>query len=182
MRDIKWVSEFFRKVFETDSDDYQSTFSSFLQQIFTNFRADLDVRFVHFSSCYFIFSQGMEDVKKNLKDGNIDAANELVRAGKELSRSYLVGRLIRKKESKGNSPTRASDQYLANLTEKIRDELEQEMEEKMDRNVREFRDNIKVMMSKLAEKNPELQIDIEELSKLQPPSEQPPSDATGTSK
>ena len=41
----------------------------------------------------------------------------------------------------------------------------------MDRNVRELRDSIKVMMSKLAEKNPELQIDIEELSKLQPPSE-----------
>ncbi|KAL8107373.1 hypothetical protein AgCh_023961 [Apium graveolens] len=41
---------------------------------------------------------------------------------------------------------------------------------------------IKVMISKLAEKNPELQINIEELSKLQPPSEQPPNDATGTSK
>ncbi|KAL8145512.1 hypothetical protein AgCh_003610 [Apium graveolens] len=72
--------------------------------------------------------------------------------------------------------------YLASLTEKIRDELKQEMEEKMDQNVRELRDSIKVMMSKLAEKNLELQIDIEELSKLQPPSEQPPSDATGTRK
>ncbi|KAL8101227.1 hypothetical protein AgCh_033197 [Apium graveolens] len=129
-----------------------------------------------------VVEKKIEDVKKNLKDGNIDAANELVRAGKEHGRSYLVGRLIRKKESKGNSPTRVSDQYLASLTEKIRDELKQEMEEKMDRNVRELRDSIKVMLSKLAKKNPELQIDIEELSKLQPPSEQPPSDATGTSK
>ncbi|KAL8121685.1 hypothetical protein AgCh_018425 [Apium graveolens] len=41
----------------------------------------------------------------------------------------------------------------------------------MDRNVRELRDKIKVMMSKLEEKNPEKQIDIEELSKLQPPSD-----------
>ncbi|KAL8105340.1 hypothetical protein AgCh_029216 [Apium graveolens] len=98
------------------------------------------------------------DVKKNLKDGNIDAANELVRAGKEHNRSNLVGKLIRKKESKGGDGrengsecSRASRQY-------------------------------KVMMSKLEERNPELQIDIEELSKLQSPSEQPPSDATRTSK
>ncbi|KAL8097245.1 hypothetical protein AgCh_030391 [Apium graveolens] len=104
-----------------------------------------------------VVEKKIEDVKKNLKDGNIDAVNELVRAGKEHSRSYLVGRLIQKKESKGD-------------------------EEKMDWNVRELRDSIKVMMSKLAEKNPELQIDIEEQSKLQPPSEQTPSDATGTSK
>ncbi|KAL8090711.1 hypothetical protein AgCh_039959 [Apium graveolens] len=109
-----------------------------------------------------VVEKKIEDVKKNLKDGNIDAANELVRAGKEHIRSYLVGRLIQKRSQR-------------------------EMEEKMDRNVRELRDSIKVMMSKLAEKNPELQIDIEELSKLQPPSDatgtskQPPSDATGAS-
>ncbi|KAL8092246.1 hypothetical protein AgCh_034510 [Apium graveolens] len=73
-----------------------------------------------------VVEKKIEDVRKNLKDGNIDTANEVVRAGKEHSRSYLVGRFIRKKESNGNSPTRASDQYLASLTENIRDELKQE--------------------------------------------------------
>lgn len=103
--------------------------------------------------------------------GNVDAANELVYGGKKHGPSYLVGRLIRKKEPKGKSATCASaisDQYLASLTEKIRDEVKQEMEEKMNQNVqevRELRDSIKVMMSRLAEKNPELQIDVEELSK-----------------
>lgn len=113
-----------------------------------------------------------DDVKRILKEGKVDAANELVYGGKEHSRSYLVGRLIRKKEPKEKSArTRAttssiSNQFLESMTEKIRDQLAQEMEEKMEK----VREKVMMLMSNLAEKNPELKIDIDEVvSILQSP-------------
>ncbi|KAL8124445.1 hypothetical protein AgCh_012187 [Apium graveolens] len=69
-----------------------------------------------------VIEKKIDDVKKILQNGNIDAANEIVRGGKEHNRSYLVGRLIQKKEPKGNSTSRASsisDQYLSSLTENL---------------------------------------------------------------
>lgn len=82
----------------------------------------------------------------------------MVRGEKEHNPSWLVGRFIRKKESKDKSETSttsgASNQYMADLTEKIRAELTQEMDDKVDRKVRE-------MMKKLADKNPTLKFDID---------------------
>ncbi|XP_063948189.1 uncharacterized protein LOC135152261 [Daucus carota subsp. sativus] len=95
----------------------------------------------------------------------VEDANKLVYGDKKHSRSYLLGRLIQRREAKGKSVTHTeatiSDQVLASLTEKIREQLAQEMEEKMDQKVRE---NVKAMVSKLAEKNPDLKIDIQDLS------------------
>ena len=51
------------------------------------------------------------------------------------------------------------------LTKKIRDQIAQEMEEKVDKKVR---DNVKLLMSKLAEKIPELKLDIVELTAAVP--------------
>lgn len=115
----------------------------------------------------------------------MEAANKLVYGGKEHSRSYLVGRLIRKKEAKGKLATRAatekiststiSDQHLASLTEKIRDQIAHEMDEKVEKKVRE---NVKMVMSKLAEKCPKLlKVDIDELSTMDPPNNGDASEA-----
>ncbi|XP_063942347.1 uncharacterized protein LOC135150129 [Daucus carota subsp. sativus] len=107
----------------------------------------------------------IENVEKLLKTGTVEDANKLVYGDKKHSRSYLLGRLIQRREAKGKSVTHSeatiSDQVLASLTEKIREQLAQEMEEKMDQKVRE---NVKAMVSKLAEKNPDLKIDIQDLS------------------
>ncbi|KAK1361390.1 hypothetical protein POM88_045864 [Heracleum sosnowskyi] len=67
------------------------------------------------------------------------------------------------------------DNYLASLTEKIRDQIAQEMDEKVEKKVRE---NVKMMMSKLEEKCPELKVDIEELS-VAPPNSVQDGDASG---
>lgn len=49
---------------------------------------------------------------------------------------------------------------MADLTEKIREQLAREMDEKVDK----VRENVKLMITKIAEKNPELKVDIDELS------------------
>ncbi|KAL6555066.1 hypothetical protein OROGR_006324 [Orobanche gracilis] len=107
----------------------------------------------------YIVQKKIDDVKTILEaGGSIEAANKVVRGEKEHSPSWLVGRLIRKKQSKEKSATSttsgASNQYIADLTEKIRAELTQEMDDKVDRKVRE-------MMKKLADKNPALKFDID---------------------
>lgn len=99
------------------------------------------------------------DVKEALRTDGVEAANKLVQGNKEHSRSFLIGRLICKKESKeksGTSSTSAvSDLYVSDLTGKIRAQLQQEMDEKLDQKVRE-------MMKKLADKNPDLKVNIDE--------------------
>lgn len=96
----------------------------------------------------------------------MESANKIVRGDKGhnsswLLGSWLLGRFIRKKEHKEKSatsiPCGASHQYMADLTSRIRAELTQEVDEKVDRKVEE-------MMKKLAEKNPELKLNIGESS------------------
>ena len=54
---------------------------------------------------------------------------------------------------------------MASLTEQIRDQIAKEMEEQVQKKVE---DNVKLMMSKLAEKNPGLNLDIELTSAAEP--------------
>lgn len=104
-------------------------------------------------------------VSKILEERGVEEANKIVHGGKKHSSSYLIGRLSKKrcsKEKTGPSPVcNSSDQFLVDLTAKIREQLSRETEEKVDRKVR---DNVKLMMSKIAEKNPELKVDIDELT------------------
>ena len=89
----------------------------------------------------------------------MEAANKIVRSDKNHSSSWLLGRFIRKKEPKEKPTTTCgtSDQYMADLTAKIRAELAQEMEEKVDKKVQ-------AVMTKLAEKNPGFNFNIDESS------------------
>ena len=90
----------------------------------------------------------------------VEAANKLVCGGKELNQSYLVGRLIRKKERKSKTSQGTSsvptpqlpDELVTDITAKIRAELEQEMDKKLDQKLRQ-------MMKLLADKNPDLKVD-----------------------
>ncbi|KAL6509887.1 hypothetical protein OROGR_022375 [Orobanche gracilis] len=66
------------------------------------------------------FKKRLDDVKTILEaGGSIEAANKVVRGEKEHNPSWLVGRLIRKKQSKEKSATSttsgASNQYIADL-------------------------------------------------------------------
>lgn len=114
-----------------------------------------------------------EGAEKLLEAGSIEAANEMVRGGKDHGSSWLVGRIIQKKGSKSDKATTSttsaatgiSEQYIADLTAKIRDQLAQEMDDKVEKKVRE---NVKLVMSKLVEKNPELNVDIAELGTAEP--------------
>ncbi|KAL6558847.1 hypothetical protein OROMI_019197 [Orobanche minor] len=108
----------------------------------------------------------IENVEKLLKEGTVEEANEVVFGGKDHSRSFLVGRLIQKREPKKKfarpiATISISDKYVTSLTEKIRDQILEEMEEQVEKKVQ---DNIKLMISKLAEKNPNLNLGIEELT------------------
>lgn len=91
----------------------------------------------------------------------------MVLGGKEHSPSYLIGRLVRKKEPKSR-PSRASsgtssvqppapDQLVADLTDKIRAQLQQEMDQKLDQKVQQ-------MMKMLVANNPGLKLDTIEAS------------------
>ena len=103
-----------------------------------------------------------------MKDGTTDEADEVVYGGKDHSRTFLVGRLIEKREPKKKTarplPT-IPEKYVASLTEQIRDQIAKEMEEQVQKKVE---DNVKLMMSKLAEKNPGLNLDIELTSATEP--------------
>ncbi|KAL6550127.1 hypothetical protein OROMI_020615 [Orobanche minor] len=61
------------------------------------------------------------------------------------------------KEKSSTSITNVSDLYLEELTTKIRDELADKMEEKLNQKVRK-------MMNRLAERNPDLQVNMDEQS------------------
>nr|XP_017228464.1 PREDICTED: uncharacterized protein LOC108203795 [Daucus carota subsp. sativus] len=115
-----------------------------------------------------VVEKKVENVKKLLKDGTIDEADEVVYGGKDHSRTFLVGRLIEKREPKKKIarplPT-IPEKYVASLTEQIRDQIAKEMEEQVQKKVE---DNVKLMMSKLAEKNPGLNLDIELTSATEP--------------
>ncbi|KAL6558417.1 hypothetical protein OROMI_018767 [Orobanche minor] len=99
------------------------------------------------------------DVKKTLETQGVEAANKLVRGDKAHTPSYLIGRLIRKKEPKLNASTYSGtssvavlDQFVSELTAKIIAQLQQEMDQKLEQKMRE-------MMKMLAAKNLDLKLD-----------------------
>ncbi|KAL6574731.1 hypothetical protein OROMI_012016 [Orobanche minor] len=111
------------------------------------------------------FTQKIDDVKKVLKTDGVEAADKLVHGDKKHRPSYLIGRLVQEKKPKSkslapsaSSSVQADDQYVSDLTAKIRAQLQQEMDEKLDKKVRE-------MMKMLADKNPDLRLNIEDSEK-----------------
>ncbi|KAL6572319.1 hypothetical protein OROMI_013277 [Orobanche minor] len=111
------------------------------------------------------FTQKIDDVKKVLKTDGVEAADKLVHGDKKHRPSYLIGRLVQEKKPKSkslapsaSSSVQADDQYVSDLTAKIRAQLQQEMDEKLDKKVLE-------MMKMLADKNPDLRLNIEDSEK-----------------
>ncbi|KAL6518137.1 hypothetical protein OROMI_033838 [Orobanche minor] len=87
-----------------------------------------------------VVEKKIEDAEKLLKEGTVEDANELVYGGKDHKHSFLVGRLNEKREPKKRPrarqiPPTIPDQYVTSLTEKIREQIAQEMEEKVAKQV-----------------------------------------------
>lgn len=90
-----------------------------------------------------------------VNEGKIDEANAVVAGGKTHGRNWLVGRQGKKLEKKSTSaPT---DGYVQELTTKIRQELEADLEAKVNRKVKE---NMSFMLTKLGEANPDLNFNL----------------------
>ena len=68
--------------------------------------------------------------------GNIAEADALVSGGKSHTRNWLVGRRGKMAEKSPTTPG-SSDSYVQELTKKIRQELEADLEEKVNRKVKE---------------------------------------------
>lgn len=86
----------------------------------------------------------------------------MVYGAKEHHPSYLIGRLVRKKQlkQKSSGTSRIVSVPVPDFDyAKIRAELQKEMDEKLEKRLSE-------MMQKLAEKNPELNINLDESEKL----------------
>ena len=90
--------------------------------------------------------------------GNIAEADALVSGGKRHTRNWLVGRRGKLAEK---SPNPGSlDSYVQELTKKIRQELEADLEEKVNRKVKE---NVSWVLKKLGEANPDLNLNVGDL-------------------
>lgn len=87
--------------------------------------------------------------------GRVDEANAMVSGGKDHGRNWLVGRCGKKAgTSSAPAPTNNS---VEELTTKIRQDIEAELEAKVNRKVQE---NMSWLLKKLGEANPDLKLDI----------------------
>lgn len=87
--------------------------------------------------------------------GRIAEADALVSGGKAHGRTWLVGRQGQK--SAKNSTPAPVDASVQELTTRIRQELEVDLEAKVNTKVKE---NMSWLLKRLAEANPDLKIDI----------------------
>lgn len=112
-----------------------------------------------------------ETIKKKLTSSEgVDGIEELVSGGKKShTPGWLIGRhdpSLVKTQAPAPAPT---DPYIEELTKKIRQELVGDMEAKLEKRVNEevdakvnqkVQDNLAIVLKKLAEANPGLQIDL----------------------
>lgn len=86
--------------------------------------------------------------------GNIAEADAIVSAGRKRQwRNWLVGRRGKMPE-KNQAPT---DSYVQELTAKIRQELEADLDARVNRKVKE---SVSWLLKKLVEANPDLNLDV----------------------
>ncbi|KAL8104879.1 hypothetical protein AgCh_028881 [Apium graveolens] len=107
----------------------------------------------------------IENVLKNDISGLTDGVNELLLDVKGHDPSWIVGRFV--KPVKGSSPTKSQ---INDLTEKIREEVTAEIEEKMkqqkeevDAKMNMMQENFIWVLRKLGEANPSLNVNMAEL-------------------
>ncbi|KAK1366152.1 hypothetical protein POM88_041713 [Heracleum sosnowskyi] len=101
----------------------------------------------------------MSEIKKRMAVGeNVD---ELIANGKSHGPDWLKGRQGKKADLASTSAT--TDPFIDDLTAKIRRDLEVELEAKVKRKVL---DNMAMLLKKLGEANPSLNLDIGDLSPI----------------
>ncbi|KAL6569772.1 hypothetical protein OROMI_014286 [Orobanche minor] len=98
-------------------------------------------------------------VRELVNAGKIAEANALVHGGKPHGRNWLVGRKG-KKPTYDTTPAAPSDQYVQELSAKIKQDLEADLEAKVNVKVKE---NMSWMLKKLRDANPSLKFDITDL-------------------
>lgn len=89
-----------------------------------------------------------------LNSGHQAEADAMVTNDKEHGRNWLVGRRGKTYEVKAQAP---SDQYVQELTTKIKRDLEHELDAKVNKKVQE---NMTWVLKKLGDANPDLKLDI----------------------
>ncbi|XP_074352079.1 uncharacterized protein LOC141691240 [Apium graveolens] len=94
-------------------------------------------------------------IKALVDSGNIAEANAMVSGGKKHGRTWLVGRQGQK--SVETSTLAGKENYVQEMTLKIRQELEANLEAKVNLKVKE---NMSWLMHKLGEANPGLKLDV----------------------
>ncbi|KAK1375345.1 hypothetical protein POM88_031538 [Heracleum sosnowskyi] len=100
----------------------------------------------------------MTKIQQLIEDGNEAEANAVASNGKTHAPNWLVGRQGKKTIST-STPVAHTEQYVHELTAKIRHDLEGELEAKVNRKVQE---NMTQMLKKLGEANPSLKLDFGE--------------------
>ncbi|KAL6497811.1 hypothetical protein OROHE_026961 [Orobanche hederae] len=98
-------------------------------------------------------------VQELVNAGKIAEANALIHGGKPHGRNWLVGRKG-KKPTYDTTPAAPSDQYVQELSAKIKQDLEADLEAKVNVKVKE---NMSWMLKKLRDANPGLKFDITDL-------------------
>ncbi|KAL6517853.1 hypothetical protein OROMI_033554 [Orobanche minor] len=98
-------------------------------------------------------------VQELLNAGKIAEANALVHGGKPHGRNWLVGRKG-KKPTYDTTPAAPSDQYVQELSAKIKQDLEADLEAKVNVKVKE---NMSWMLKKLRDAKPGLKFNITDL-------------------
>lgn len=93
-----------------------------------------------------------------MEDGKEAEANVVASNGKTHARNWLVGR-PGKKTCTGSATLAPTEDYVHELTTKIKHDLEGELEARVNKKVQE---NMTWMLKKLGEANPDLKLDIGE--------------------
>ncbi|KAL8155395.1 hypothetical protein AgCh_000687 [Apium graveolens] len=114
-----------------------------------------------------IMKSKLEKISKKLSTGN--NVSELLTDGKSHGPTWLLGRCA--KPSQITSSTAPKDTYVQELTTKIRQSLTDEVQEKVrqvqaevdDQVNKKVQQNMALVLKKLAEANPNITVDIEDL-------------------
>ncbi|KAK1387019.1 hypothetical protein POM88_015197 [Heracleum sosnowskyi] len=120
------------------------------------------------------WSYTKETIKKKLNSSEgVDGIEELVYGGKKShGQGWLIGRHDSSLIKTSTQAPPQTDSYIEELTKKIRKDLVSDMEAKLERKVNEevdakvnqkVQDNLAIVLKKLAEANPTLHIDLDQI-------------------
>ncbi|KAL8148906.1 hypothetical protein AgCh_006059 [Apium graveolens] len=101
--------------------------------------------------------------KKLNSSEELDGVDELISGGKKShAPGWLIGRHDTKTVKKATS-TASSNQYLQDLTNKIKENCDEEMEAKIEKINQKNQENLALVLKRLADANPGLKIDLDQI-------------------